>query len=93
MRTRENLIKIHLTEDEAAHIKACADMCGLTQSTVMRMLILGRRPRPLPPTLFWKILEDMYIIHGILQSMEKRRELETVILQLQAAVTLPEKVV
>ena len=52
MRTRDHLIKVHLTEDEAANIKTYAELCGITKSALMRMLIRGRRPRPLPPIWF-----------------------------------------
>jgi len=90
MRTRNNLIKVRLTEEEAHSLKAYADMCGLTQSALMRMLIRGRRPKPLPPDEFWAMLEQLYFIHGTL-SGENQKELAEFILQLQSAVTLPER--
>ena len=91
MRTREHLIKVHLTEEEATNIKSYAVACGLTQSALMRMLIRGHRPRPLPPTWFWAMLNDLYMIHGTLQHIEQQK-LAALILQLQTAVTLPERI-
>ena len=91
MRTRDNLIKVHLTEDEADRLKAYADMCGLTGSALLRMLIRGHRPKLLPPDEFWAMLEQLYFIHGNLRG-EAQRELAEFILRLQSAVTLPERV-
>ena len=92
MRTRNNFIKVHLTEDESERLKTCADMCGLTQSALLRMLIRGQRPKPLPPESFWAMLNELYIIHGYLRSVDKQRKLEAFILRIQAASTLPERV-
>jgi len=91
MRTRDNLISVHLTEDESDRLKDYADMCGLTQSALLRMAIRGRRPQPLPPESFWKMLNELYITHGYLPHIEQR-EIEAFILQIQAAVTLSERI-
>ena len=93
MRTRDNLIKVHLTEDESERLKSYADMCGLTQSTLMRMMIRGRIPKPSPPESFWAMLNELYMIHSNLRNMEIQKELSALILRLQAAVTLPERAV
>jgi len=93
MRTRNNFIKVYLAEDESERLKAYATACGLTQSTLIRMLIQGRIPKPLPPESFWAVLGELYVVHVSLQDIDRRRELEALILRLQAAVTLPGKAV
>lgn len=92
MRTRNNFIKVHLAEDESERLKAYAAACGITQSTLIRMLIQGRIPKPLPPQSFWMLLGELYSIHGSLQDIDRQRELEALILRLQTAITLPERV-
>ena len=92
MRTRDNLIKVHLTENESERLKSYANECGLTQSVLMRRLIRGLIPNPLPPESFWAMLDELYIIHGSLLCIDKQRELEASILRIQAAVTMPERV-
>ncbi|MCL2856728.1 MAG: hypothetical protein FWE19_03255 [Oscillospiraceae bacterium] len=92
MRTRDNLIKVHLTEDESERLKSYAVACGITQSALIRTLIQGRIPKPLPPEPFWAMLNELYIIHSGLQCIDKQQELEAFILRLQTAVTLPERV-
>jgi len=105
MRTRDILISVRLTEDKAENLKAYANCCGLTQSELLRMLMQGRLPQPNPPSTFWGMLNELYGIHdsfriiadsGVEVSERARDEQKRtvdLILQLQAAVTLPVKVV
>ena len=93
MRTRSNLIKVHLAEDEAERLKSYADLCGLTQSSLIRMMIRGRMPKPLPPKSFWAMLNELYMIHSNLWNIEIQKELSALILRLQTAVTLPKRMV
>ena len=104
MKTRNNLIKVRLTEDEAERIKSYADICGLTQSALTRMIIMGRRSKPKPPESFWMMLNEIYSIHNSFKviadsgasgseiAREHQKETADFILQLQAAVTLPERI-
>ena len=103
MSTRDVFCRVWLTEGEAEQLKNYAVRCGLTQSALMRMLIQGYRPQPLPLDSFWAVMNELYFIHDCFKAIadsvasEGAREAQTrtadFILRLQAAVTLPERVV
>jgi predicted DNA-binding protein len=103
MGTRGSSLKIRLAADEAENLKAYAKQCGLTVSALLRMIIQGYIPKPLPGEAFWSYMNCLYEIHSGLRKIaegdgedsdfarETQQELEAAILQLQAAVTLPGK--
>lgn len=105
MRKRNILISTRLTEEEAGRFRAYAKLCGLTQSELVRMLIKGLLPQANPSEVFWAMLSELYVIYNSFRLMgessveiaeDARREQKQIIdfiLQLQMAVTLPEKAV
>ena len=105
METRDILFKFRVTEDKAENLNIHANNCGLTRSALLRMLIQGYRPKPLPPKEFWAMLKELYFIYGCFKRIadnsaelsaivrEHQKETADFILQLQAAVTLPGKAV
>ena len=105
MGTRNIFFSVYLTEDESEKLKAYAARCGLTLSALMRMLMLGYRPQPLPPDIFWAMLDELYIIHDSFMAIadmdfdgseclrEAQRQTVDLVLQLQTVVTQPERMV
>ncbi|MCL2153378.1 MAG: hypothetical protein FWH57_10565 [Oscillospiraceae bacterium] len=103
MGTRNIQIKCQVTPDEADKLKNHASQCGLTKSALIRMLIQGKRPKPLPPIQVWQFMDTLYDLHGDLRKIVETRgedaafaretqgELELLILRLQAVFTLPGK--
>ena len=104
MKTRNNLIGVRLSEEESKRFNAYAEQCGLTQSTLMRLLHKGQMPKPIPPESFWLMLDEIYSIYNSFKTIadigvpgseiarEQQKETADFILQLQAAVTLPERI-
>lgn len=91
---------IRLSEKEYEQFSSYAKQCGLSESQLVSMLIIGKHPQPLPDKNFWLMLEDLYSIHDSLKQLsrfdnsllKKCAEIEQLILDLQRAVTVPKKV-
>ena len=49
MRKRNVMIKVRLSEEEAARFRAQVQSSGLTQESYLRLLMRGKMPQPLPP--------------------------------------------
>lgn len=58
---------IRLSDEEAADLKAKADLCGLTETEFIRQLIRGQVPKPLPEDRFWDKMNELYECHSRLK--------------------------
>lgn len=91
---------IRLSEEEYEQFSSYAKQCGLSESQLVSMLIMGKHPQPLPDKKFWLMLEQLYSIHDSLKQLsrfensllKKCDEIEQLILDLQRAVTVPKEV-
>lgn len=91
---------IRLSEEEYKRFSTYAKQCGISESQLVRMLIMGKVPQPLPDKDFWLMLEQLYCIHNSLKQLsgfdnsllKKCAEIEQLILDLQKAVTVPKEV-
>lgn len=91
---------IRLSEEEYKQFSTYAKQCGLSESQLVRMLIMGKVPQPLPDKKFWLMLEQLYSIHESLKQLSRFDnsllktcvEIEQLILDLQKAVTVPKEV-
>ena len=91
---------IHMNEEESELLSEYAGMCGLSESQLIGMLIMGKQPQPLPDKSFWLMLEEWYKIHNSLKQLsmydstlnEKCVEIEKLILDLQREFTVPKEV-
>ena len=93
MRKRTVQLNIRLTESENKRLKQHSRKSGLTASAYVRLLINGFQPKETPPIDYHKLMNSLYELNAKLpQSALERAELQRFILQLQAAVTLPESV-
>lgn len=93
MRKRTVQLNIRLTEAENKRLKQYSRKAGLTASAYVRLLINGSHPKETPPAAYHELMNNLYEVNVKLpQSALERAELQRFILQLQAAVTLPEPV-
>ncbi len=91
---------IRLSEEEYEIFSSYAKQCGLSESQLMCMLIMGKVPKPLPDKNFWLMLEQLYNIHDSLKQLsrfdnsllKKCTEIEQLILDLQREFTVPKEV-
>lgn len=91
---------IRLSEEEYERFSNYAKQCGLSESQLMCMLIVGKIPQPLPDKNFWLMLEQLYSIHDSLKQLsrfdnsllQKCDEIEQLILDLQREFTVPKEV-
>lgn len=91
---------IRFSEEEYERFSTYAKQCGLSESQLMSMLIMGKQPQPLPDRNFWLMLEQLYCIHDSLKQLskfdnsllKKCSEIEQLILDLQREFTVPKEV-
>lgn len=91
---------IRFSEEEYERFSSYAKQCGLSESQLMCMLIMGKIPQPLPDENFWLMLEQLYSIHDSLKQLskfdnsllQKCDEIEQLILDLQREFTVPKEV-
>ncbi len=91
---------IRFSEEEYETFSNYAKQCGLCESQLMSMLVVGKIPQPLPDKNFWLMLEQLYSIHDSLKLLskidnsllKKCDEIEQLILELQKEFTVPKEV-
>lgn len=91
---------IRFSEEEYEIFSSYAKQCGISESQLTCMLIMGEIPQPLPGKNFWLMLEQLYSIHDSLKQLSKFdnsllktcTEIEQLILELQREVTVPKEV-
>lgn len=91
---------IRMNEQESEKLSKYAKQCGLSESQLIGMLIMGKYPKPLPDKSFWLMLEELYCIHDSLKQLARFdnsllktcAEIEQLILDLQKEFTVPKEV-
>ena len=87
-------IKVRLTEEEKEKLERNSALCGLTQSEYVRQLCRGIHPKPKPPDVFWRLMDELYKAHSDLKECAKYEpsalklcaEIERLVLDLQEAI-------
>ena len=93
-RNRNAQLNIRLSESEMDKLTRNARRSGLSKSNYIRMLVNGYVPKESPPLEYNELIRAMTDVYGELRlqhSSEAAKELQTAIIQLQAALTLPER--
>jgi hypothetical protein len=90
--TKFKPIKINLTEEEYATVKAYAKKCGITVTDLCRALLNRYRPKPLPDAAFREILTQLYSLYALVKADETAAELlRETILGFEKKALLPER--
>ena len=87
-------IKVRLTEEEKEKLERNSALCGLTQSEYVRQLYRGVHPKPKPPDVFWRLMDELYKAHSDLKecakyepsALELCTEIERLVLDLQEVI-------
>ena len=93
-RNRNTQLNIRLSESEMDKLSRNARRSGLSKSNYIRMLVNGYVPKESPPVEYNELIRAMTDVYGELKlqhSDKAAKELQTAILQLQSALTLPER--
>lgn len=59
MRKRNVMIKVRLSEEEAARFRAQVQSSGLTLESYLRLLMRGKMPQPLPPAEYRAMMAEI----------------------------------
>ena len=100
-------IHIRLTKEEAADLKRKAQICGISQSALLRILLKGYEPREKPDDRFYEVMRQMCAIGNSLNQIakvanskgfinvkayeENARKLNKFITEISKAVFVPER--
>jgi len=106
-RKRNMQIILRLNSAEREELRRNVKKTGLSQSTYLRMLIHGYRPREQPPMEYHRLMRELYAIgtnlnqiaaranatgHILAEEYERNyRQMMERVLEIQAGMTLPEK--
>ena len=55
--------------------------------------VFGKEPQPMPDDVFWKRLAELSAIHDRIHNITLRKQMEKLILEIQAEATLPKEVI
>ena len=107
MRTRPYRIWTHLSEREYTLFRTNVKRSGLSQERYIRLLLSGHTPKALPPIEYHKLLRQLYAIGKNMNQIAARAtstgfflaeeyartadELRQALLEIPAALTLPEQ--
>lgn len=83
---------LRITEADNQLIQTAAKKCNLSESAYLRMLIRGYAPKASPPLEYEKLMQRLNEIAAELSTTGKARELVELLLQIQAEMTLPERI-
>jgi hypothetical protein len=108
MRKRTHRIWAHLSDHEYESFRARINKSGYSQEAYLRALIKGHVPRELPPAEYHAMMNELHIIASFMRQISARanatgyihaeeyekslKALLGAILQIQAAVVLPERI-
>lgn len=59
MRKRTNLVKVYLSDEEAAHFEEWVEATKLSKSNYLRQLIMGFQPIAFPPIEYTDMMEEL----------------------------------
>ena len=93
-RNRDTQLNIRLSESEMDKLSRNAKRSGLSKSNYIRMLVNGYVPKESPPIEYNELIGTMTDVYSELQEqrlVDLSHQLQDAILQLQAALTLPER--
>lgn len=75
MKNRTFDIHIRLTKEEAADLKRKSQICGISQSALLRILLKGYEPREKPDDYFYEVMRQMCAIGNSLNQIARKANL------------------
>ncbi len=94
MRNRNVQLNIRLTPAEYGQVKSNSNRANLSTSGYLRMLINGYVPKETPPIEYNKLMDKLNVMYSEFRNGCYKTEasiLRQTLLQLQAELTLPER--
>lgn len=89
---KEVKLTVRMTEEENKKLARWAERSGLPKAEYVRQRVLDHEPQPLPNDVFWKRLDALYAIHDQVFRVEAKKNLQQLILDIQAEATQPKEV-
>ena len=83
---------LRMTEKESQKLQKWADRAGLSKAEYVRQKVFGKEPQPMPTPAFWKHLAELSAIHDQIHNITLRRQIQKLILDIQAEATSPKEV-
>ncbi len=71
MKEEKVRIRVRLTEEGKEKLERNSALCSLSQSEYVRQLCRGVHPKPKPPDVFWRLMDELYKAHSNLKECAK----------------------
>lgn len=81
-----------MTEAESKKLDRWAESAGISKAEYVRQKVFGKEPQPMPDDVFWKRLAELSAIHDQIHNITLRKQMEKLILEIQAEATQPKEV-
>lgn len=81
-----------MTEKESQKLQKWADRAGLSKAEYVRQKVFSKEPQPMPTSAFWNHLTELSAIHDQIHNNALRKQIQKLILEIQAEATLPKEV-
>ena len=81
-----------MTEKESQKLQRWADRAGLSKAEYVRQKVFGKEPQSMPAPVFWNHLAELSAIHDQTPNSTLRKQMQKLILEIQAEATLPKEV-
>ena len=81
-----------MTEKESQRLQKWADRASLSKAEYVRQKVFGKEPQPMPTLAFWNHLADLSAIHDQPHNITLRKQMQKLILDIQAEATSPKEV-
>ena len=81
-----------MTQKESQKLQQWAERAGISKAEYVRQKVFGKEPRPMPDDVFWKRLAELSNIHDQIRNIALRKQIQKLILEIQAEATLPKEV-
>ena len=82
-----------MTQKESQKLQQWAERAGIPKAEYVRQKVFGKEPQPMPDDVFWKRLAELSAIHDRIHNITLRKQMEKLILEIQAEATLPKEVI
>lgn len=83
---------LRMTEKESKKLERWAEAAGISKAEYVRQKVFGKEPQATPTNAFWNHMADLYAIHEQTHNISLRKEIQKLILEIQAEATSPKEV-
>ena len=82
-----------MMQKESQKLQQWAERAGISKAEYVRQKVFGKEPQLMPNDVFWNHLAELSAIHDQIHNVTLRKQMEKLVLEIQAEATLPKEVI